>query len=87
MNLIDKFIEIPELEPDCKWCEEMVIGGVSVSYHFMCEGSFCNEVMEHQEESFLEDSVWFNWYCIKARFRGFKVKVDRIIVELGKLKN
>ena len=76
------FLEIPPDEPDCEYCEDMILGCSPMTSTFLCEGCACNEVFEHQEEYFLENVVWYNKYKIKDFLKLFLNNCFRFIAVL-----
>lgn len=44
----DEKAELAEQHSDkmCKLCEHHIIGGSSNTYHFQCEGRFCDQAVE-----------------------------------------
>lgn len=39
----------------CKFCEEHIIEGSSMTSHFLCEGRYCEEAAERYKEFISED--------------------------------
>jgi len=51
MNSKDLYLFDEHIDEICEMCEKYILGCSRMSYHFMCEGSRCEDAHEMFEES------------------------------------